>query len=63
MTKPEKEKITDAESIPETSVSLLQNQEDVEATVFPLPERVDALMPELDELVKKNPNRLIGCGG
>lgn len=21
------------------------------------------LMPELDELVKKNPNRLIGCGG
>lgn len=23
----------------------------------------DALMPELEELVKKNPNRLIGCGG
>ncbi|HNF47985.1 MAG TPA: hypothetical protein PKO18_03485 [Chitinophagales bacterium] len=22
-----------------------------------------ALMPELDELVKKNPNRLLGCGG
>lgn len=21
------------------------------------------LMPELEELVKKNPNRLIGCGG
>ena len=24
---------------------------------------VEPLMPELDELVKKNPNRLIGCGG
>lgn len=23
----------------------------------------DALMPELEELVKKNPNKLIGCGG
>ena len=23
----------------------------------------DALMPELEELVKKNPNSLIGCGG
>lgn len=22
-----------------------------------------SLMPELDELVKKNPNRLLGCGG
>lgn len=24
---------------------------------------ISALMPELEELVKKNPNRLIGCGG
>jgi hypothetical protein len=23
----------------------------------------EPLMPELEELVKKNPNRLIGCGG
>ena len=23
----------------------------------------ESLMPELEELVKKNPNRLIGCGG
>ncbi|MFN8236695.1 MAG: hypothetical protein U0T77_00875 [Chitinophagales bacterium] len=23
----------------------------------------ETLMPELEELVKKNPNRLIGCGG
>jgi hypothetical protein len=29
-------------------------------TVEQLPE---PLMPELEELVKKNPNRLIGCGG
>ncbi len=32
-----------------------------EVTVYTqLPE---SLMPELEELVKKNPNRLIGCGG
>lgn len=24
---------------------------------------ISTLMPELEELVKKNPNRLIGCGG
>jgi hypothetical protein len=24
---------------------------------------INSLMPELEELVKKNPNRLIGCGG
>lgn len=24
---------------------------------------ITALMPELEELVKKNPNRLVGCGG
>ena len=23
----------------------------------------ETLMPELEELVKKNPNRLVGCGG
>lgn len=23
----------------------------------------ESLMPELEELVKKNPNKLIGCGG
>jgi hypothetical protein len=23
----------------------------------------EPLMPELEELVKKNPNRLLGCGG
>lgn len=29
-----------------------------------LPETaMHSLMPELEELVKKNPNRLIGCGG
>ena len=27
------------------------------------PEVKDCIMPELKELVKKNPNRLIGCGG
>ncbi|MDB5227596.1 MAG: hypothetical protein JWN78_1789 [Bacteroidota bacterium] len=28
-----------------------------------LPDPSESLMPELEELVKKNPNRLIGCGG
>ena len=28
-----------------------------------LPDPNESLMPELEELVKKNPNRLIGCGG
>ena len=40
--------------------------EDVQAddsTIQPLDDITTALMPELEELVKKNPNRLIGCGG
>lgn len=32
--------------------------EQVDEVKFPV-----ALMPELEELVKKNPNRLLGCGG
>ena len=34
-----------------------------EDVVEPFSNATDSLMPELEELVKKNPNRLIGCGG
>jgi hypothetical protein len=49
--------------------------EDIEAKIqdkvldnFPIVEdamqiEVTVLMPELEALVKKNPNKLIGCGG
>ncbi len=30
---------------------------------LPFSPAMERLMPELEELVKKNPNRLIGCGG
>lgn len=36
----------------------LNVNEDSEVPTIPTP-----LMPELEELVAKNPNRLIGCGG
>jgi hypothetical protein len=44
-------------------------QPDVKATDIevtdstPVHETIQSLMPELEDLVKKNPNRLIGCGG
>ncbi len=38
------------------SPKIIQDAAEYEQTLAPL-------MPELDELVKKNPNRLIGCGG
>jgi hypothetical protein len=42
-----------------------EHEEDA-TTQHPIDIETDAtfvLMPELEELVKKNPNRLIGCGG
>ena len=42
----------------------LIDKENVEDSIIqPYSTSTDALMPELEELVKKNPNRLIGCGG
>lgn len=35
----------------------------ISATEEKFPDTSESLMPELEELVKKNPNRLIGCGG
>ncbi len=42
---------------------LINKEEQVDATIQQFSNATDALMPELEELVKKNPNRLIGCGG
>ncbi|HUM53008.1 MAG TPA: hypothetical protein PK431_14385 [Chitinophagales bacterium] len=42
---------------------LINKEEQVGATIQQFSNATDALMPELEELVKKNPNRLIGCGG
>ena len=46
---------------------LIDKEDDEDATTqLPIDIETDAtfvLMPELEELVKKNPNRLIGCGG
>ncbi len=43
-----------------TIKNVVPNMNDQEnPTTFTL----ESLMPELEELVKKNPNKLIGCGG
>ena len=42
---------------------LINKEEQVDATIQQFSNATDALMPELEELVKKNPNQLIGCGG
>lgn len=62
MEKPEKEKKT--EDITLTDKKVASTKEETTNTVNETPSyTTDALMPELEELVKKNPNRLIGCGG
>lgn len=41
----------------------LENVKTDDSIVQPFDDITATLMPELEELVKKNPNRLIGCGG
>lgn len=48
----EKKRVNTDTSV-ETNTASLQGYESLKET----------LMPELEELVRKNPNRLIGCGG
>ncbi|HNY54123.1 MAG: hypothetical protein IPP60_09900 [Sphingobacteriales bacterium] len=60
MAKTKKEK-KDSTTIDDIQLIDKQHEEDVETQPFPV--STDVLMPELEELVKKNPNRLIGCGG
>lgn len=61
MLKPDKEKNSDITLLikdreePEVEKEITDNQTFAYTS--------ESLMPELEELVKKNPNRLIGCGG
>ena len=61
MIKPIEEKRVDDKSltIDKTNTTLVEENTIVEITDY----FTESLMPELEELVKKNPNRLIGCGG
>ena len=61
MINPIKEKMADDKLlIAENTASTLVQENTMSETVD---YTTDSLMPELEELVKKNPNRLIGCGG
>jgi hypothetical protein len=42
---------------------LIDKEHEEDATTQQFSNSTIVLMPELEELVKKNPNRLIGCGG
>jgi hypothetical protein len=59
MLKPEQQKVLCEENKP----AVVTTQEDITETKEPFDSATESLMPELEELVKKNPNRLIGCGG
>lgn len=57
---------TPKEDLPKDDVSLPKindKQTPEDETIVSFTNATEVLMPELDELVKKNPNRLIGCGG
>jgi hypothetical protein len=61
MIKPSEEKMVDEKPLnTEKKASTLIQENTMSETVD---YTTDSLMPELEELVKKNPNRLIGCGG
>lgn len=57
---------TPKEDLPKDDVCLSKindKQTPEDETIVSFTNATEVLMPELDELVKKNPNRLIGCGG
>lgn len=62
---------TDCEQTPCMDNKAVATNTNITETIKPIPavdthiphEIQESLMPELEELVKKNPNRLIGCGG
>jgi hypothetical protein len=64
MTKSVRQKTTVNEQAPVVlpSSEVKPAEEKTEMAV-PFASATESLMPELEELVKKNPNRLIGCGG
>ena len=51
------------EKRPTTNKNKTKKKQHTSAEVSELDGNLAPLMPELEELVKKNPNRLIGCGG
>lgn len=59
MEKPEKEPVASPTVVIEKRSQQEAEQADTESVQHP----GEVLMPELEELVRKNPNRLIGCGG
>jgi len=64
MTETRKEKRSDNNSLTADDVRLAAKETEPEVSEIVLFSKpTDSLMPELEELVKKNPNRLIGCGG
>jgi len=60
MAKTKKEK---KDSVTIDDVQLIDKQHEEDAATQTFSVSTEVLMPELEELVKKNPNRLIGCGG
>ncbi|MBP6660328.1 MAG: hypothetical protein KA174_06575 [Chitinophagales bacterium] len=60
--KKEKKIVEEELTIDDNKLPIIKNEEE-DTTFQQFSNATDALMPELEELVKKNPNRLIGCGG
>ena len=60
--KKEKKIVEEELTIDDNKLPFIKNDEE-DSTAQQFSNATDALMPELEELVKKNPNRLIGCGG
>ncbi|HRH56699.1 MAG: hypothetical protein U0T69_07345 [Chitinophagales bacterium] len=63
MPKSKKEKIIVDEQLTIDNEQLINKESDDDSTTQQFSNSTIVLMPELEELVKKNPNRLIGCGG
>jgi hypothetical protein len=63
MPKSKKEKIIVDEQLKVSNQQTTDNESAEDSTIQEYSDSIKSLMPELEELVKKNPNRLIGCGG
>lgn len=63
MAKSKKEKNRVDEQLTVRHEQLTENEGEENSTIQEFTDSTIVLMPELEELVKKNPNRLIGCGG
>ena len=59
----EKEKTPEATQMQIRVAQEPDNVEGQDSVSLQFSQATESLMPELEELVKKNPNRLIGCGG